>query len=84
MRKWMRLESWRLCGQCGVHLGFGDPVLTIQLPGLHRHLIRCQTCVGPAPPDLPLLPVKSHMTKRMTPLRSVIPMAREKMTWRFK
>ena len=59
MRTWKRTPFACLCGLCGETVLVGKPVLEIRVtfgsartPSLH---IRCEKCLGPAPPDLPPL-----------------------------
>lgn len=72
MRTWSRV-SWDChCGLCNALLRRGDPVLRIQIPSMKRLLVRCVTCVGPAPPDLPTLVERKEPTPlTMTPLRAL-------------
>ena len=56
MKTWERAAWPTACGGCGRLLEAGDPlfVLTIErgtLTSIRR--LRCDTCEGPAPPDLP-------------------------------
>jgi hypothetical protein len=59
MRTWARapLGTHERCGQCGAAIPAGAPLLRITLPAVVRALRRCEACAGPAPPDLPPLPV---------------------------
>ncbi len=67
MTQWERVSFTAKCGECGAILADSTPMLTIQLSNVRRKLIRCQTCAGPAPPDLPLAPVRYETrTKRMS------------------
>lgn len=52
MQHWARVKRARICGGCGRTLAIGDPVLVITL-ARQVDKIRCATCNGPAPPDLP-------------------------------
>lgn len=73
MRTWERVSYGCCCGQCGEQLGEGQACLLIALPNLKRRLVRCETCAGQAPPDLPAHPVRSHMTQKMQQLRTAKP-----------
>lgn len=55
------------------------PALAITLRGVSRVLIRCAVCRGPAPPDLPAVPLLAEVdaSARMTPLKLAAPNARE-------
>ncbi len=52
MRAWARATRLRHCGRCGTDVAVGAPYLSIRV-GAGRELVRCVTCEGPAPPDLP-------------------------------
>ena len=45
------------CGGCDHLVQTGKPVFVIKLPGVTGERYRCEKCQGPAPPDLPELPV---------------------------
>lgn len=51
MARWQRVRWPRRCGRCGDVIAVGAPVLILEVAG---GLARCETCAGPAPPDLPL------------------------------
>jgi hypothetical protein len=53
--EWTRLAIGARCGGCGRELEKGDPVLVRRISTMTRRFIRCTTCEGPAPPDLPAL-----------------------------
>lgn len=53
MRVWTRVAYRETCGGCGAQLEKGAAMQTIELRGLRRKLIRCERCVGDAPPSLP-------------------------------
>jgi hypothetical protein len=54
MRVWERTATpTAACGKCGQVLPAESWVLVITIPGLKSRLLRCATCEGPAPPDLP-------------------------------
>jgi len=57
MRTWTRAERTLKCGYCRRRwMERGEPVLSIQLPTIRRHLYRCADCAGePVPPNLPPL-----------------------------
>ena len=58
MRRWTRAPHAQFCGFCPRReIAQGDPVLVVTLPTLKREMRRCVDCAGPAPPDLPPLPV---------------------------
>lgn len=60
MSTWTRAEArWRKCGKCGHPIGIGDPVLVMTFG--KATLVRCATCAGGAPPDLP---ARIELTKR--------------------
>lgn len=53
MRQWRRAARTRQCGRCARPILKGEPLLTISLSGHRWKLVRCETCGGGAPPDLP-------------------------------
>lgn len=57
-RTWRRVPTECFCGHCVPNRTIvkGELALFIVLPGVTRPRIRCQTCAGDAPPDLPALP----------------------------
>lgn len=58
-RTWTRAESPKICGHCrGARvIKVGEPMVVFTLPGSSLKRYRCQSCEGPAPPDLaPLVP----------------------------
>jgi hypothetical protein len=61
MTTWLRVAIGATvrCGHCGAVLLAGTPVARVVLPRVRRVLARCETCVGPAPPDLPALVVRA-------------------------
>lgn len=63
--RWERVPLATLCGRCGRQLAKGEAVLVISIEQSHGitrpiRLNRCETCAGPAPPDLPLLVERSN------------------------
>jgi hypothetical protein len=87
MKTWTRVLFVARCGGCGEVLGAGMAMQLWTFPNLKRKVIRCEACVGPAPPDLPALePQQYHFTKRMSPLKKTaaefIDDAREWMPFR--
>jgi hypothetical protein len=68
MRTWTRAPRVRRCGRCGTDVAVGAPYLSIRLAGTGRELVRCATCEGPAPPDLPALiePRSAHEPINLT------------------
>lgn len=79
MTSWQRLTGDASCGRCGARLTVGMPALAISIRGVSRVLIRCADCEGPAPPDLPAVPVLAEVdaSARMTPLKLAAPTLRE-------
>lgn len=55
MTRWTRTPTDRMCGRCAGLIRSGSAVLVIELPQLSHTKIRCETCGGGAPPDLPLV-----------------------------
>jgi len=53
MKRWSRVNRPMHCGRCGDLQSPGAPVLEYVI-GVHT-FIRCATCEGGAPPDLPLV-----------------------------
>lgn len=61
MTKWTRATLATICGGCNRVIALGAPMKLLELgtvQGGRRIKVRCETCDGPAPPDLPLLIVK--------------------------
>ncbi len=56
-RQWRRAPSATLCGYCSQRtIERGEPVIYIKIsPNIKREMVRCQTCAGEAPPELPEL-----------------------------
>lgn len=60
------------CGLCASLIEAGAPVLRITVPNVRRTLIRCVSCVGPAPPELPeLVAIQAPEPVTMSSLQSV-------------
>lgn len=72
MIQWERLMVAALCGRCGELVEANEPVQMMQFNGMKRRLIRCQKCVGDAPPDLPEHVVLQRSTKKMQPLARTV------------
>lgn len=53
MTIWTRDRTLRHCGQCGRDIPVGEVLLRITFDRCTAKKYRCETCVGPAPPDLP-------------------------------
>jgi len=53
MTRWDRAIRDQWCGRCGHRIATGDPVFVLTLQSTEK--VRCATCEGPAPPDLPAL-----------------------------
>lgn len=59
MKRWSRAPRLLFCGFCKRReIQKGDPVLLITIGQSSREMRRCVDCSGPAPPDLPPLPVQ--------------------------
>ncbi len=71
MRTWRRATGMQRCGLCDRSIPQGEPVIAVSLPAIKRELVRCVTCVGPAPPDLPALVERAPDSAPMKPLRDV-------------
>ncbi len=56
-RQWRRAPSATLCGYCSQRtIERGEPAIYIKIShAIKREMIRCQTCAGEAPPELPEL-----------------------------
>ena len=53
-QQWRRVPADTLCGYCVNRvIAKGEPVLFTTLPTVKRERVRCVSCAGPAPPDLP-------------------------------
>ena len=53
---WKRADVLMLCGRCGDYIQRGAPARVTTLDGVrgkNREKWRCESCAGPAPPDLP-------------------------------
>lgn len=50
-RKWVRLKELHHCGSCGQPILIGAPVCLLMPDTLKHPLLRCETCVGPAPDE---------------------------------
>ena len=53
MRTWTRATHTRQCGLCGEPQRVGAPILEYVIA--NHTFVRCSTCEGGAPPDLPLI-----------------------------
>lgn len=55
MTRWMLAPDDCVCGgSCGgTTIRAHHPVQLVEIPGVKRVLMRCETCAGPAPPGLP-------------------------------
>jgi hypothetical protein len=53
MKRWERATRNRRCGCCGEPIHHGDPVLVLTIQAVVK--VRCVSCDGPAPADLPAL-----------------------------
>jgi hypothetical protein len=52
--RWTRAKVATLCGRCHRQMRVGDALLVIGVgAGGKIEKVRCESCVGPAPPDLP-------------------------------
>lgn len=75
MTRWTRAPVVTLCGYCRDPrlIQAGEPCMEITLPGVQRRRLRCVTCAGPAPPDLPPLekPVPVSPQRKMTRAKAV-------------
>lgn len=67
MREWQRLRLARLCGRCGRLCAVGDPVLIIAAARWRK--VRCATCAGEPPPELPALCERVEESRPMVPIR---------------
>lgn len=69
MRTWARTRLECRCGLCGHTIAEGSPVLVLEVLGVHRPKLRCQTCAGgPVPSELPM---RSPRETGVTPLRQI-------------
>ena len=69
MTTWTRAVVDCRCGYCGAHLPIGTPVRVTRLVGVQRPFLRCELCVGEAPPDLPARIETVPTPAPMRPLR---------------
>jgi hypothetical protein len=71
-RTWIRVALALRCGRCNRTLQQGDAVLVIEMTRPDRTLrfFRCETCEGPAPPELPAFIERTNEITP-TPLRRV-------------
>ena len=72
MREWRRVPADTLCGNCPNVIPADESAIYIKLPNVKRELVRCQNCVGLAPPDLPQRPPRVEpqgFTKPMSKLK---------------
>lgn len=53
MTGWTRTPLQRVCGRCAGHIDRGAPIYVMELARLSHTKIRCESCAGPAPDDLP-------------------------------
>jgi len=71
---WDRASRLQLCGRCGRHIEKGDPLLVITI-GSTVQKVRCATCDGPAPPDLPpFISTKAEFARAPIALRGLLPL----------
>jgi hypothetical protein len=55
MIEWTRAERDGSCGGCGRRIVIGQAIRVTNVVGVTHKFIRCEECVGAAPPDLPPL-----------------------------
>jgi hypothetical protein len=75
MTKWTRMRGPRTlcCGGCGHEIPIGAPVKVFEIGAIVK--VRCQSCDGPAPPDLPIDPVLDDApTRPPVQLRNLLPL----------
>jgi hypothetical protein len=70
-----------LCGCCKAFIRKGAPIFVYELAGVkgrQREKVRCVTCAGPAPPDLPplieLAPLPPPRMVRLIPGTPALPL----------
>jgi len=53
--RWTRAKVPTLCGRCARRIEVGDPLLLLTIGSATKPIpkVRCTSCYGPAPPDLP-------------------------------
>jgi len=80
MREWRRVPADTLCGNCSNTIPQDEPAIYIKLENVKRELVRCQSCIGVAPPDLPPRIRPQSTTKPMQKLkRTALGMTRERV-----
>jgi hypothetical protein len=76
MTKWTRVRGLRTlrCGGCDCEIPIGAPVKVFAIGAIVK--VRCQSCDGPAPPDLPIDPVfdDDAPTRPLVQLRNLLPL----------
>ncbi len=74
MRTWTRALTVTRCGGCGTLVADGAPLLEIRIEPIRLRRVRCESCEGPAPPNLPVhVASPQRFTKPMARLGTVKP-----------
>lgn len=73
MLEWTHAEADGFCGGCGHDIARGEPVRVTSIVGVTRKFVRCQDCVGTAPPELPAFVDTAPEPARLVPLQEASP-----------
>jgi hypothetical protein len=86
MRTWTRAPIGIAirCGQCGALVPTGAPLVRITIAAVTRALVRCEDCAGPAPADLPALPVVAPVARAAAPAPGFVAVSAITPDWRMR
>jgi hypothetical protein len=75
--EWTRADRDGFCGGCGESFVSGDQIRLTSVIGVTRRFVRCATCAGGAPPELPAdVAPPAPARDGFAPLQSVRPTTR--------
>jgi hypothetical protein len=74
-RTWRRAVMTMHCGRCGAEIAQAAPMLLITIASVHRSVVRCVACEGPAPELPPVVePPPVVALPSFVPVRQLLPL----------